>query len=66
MDANKLKKNLRISALVLLLALGALTRVTQKSNIRAVDLVTLLGVGATMGAFLVQLAMVLKAKRAVK
>lgn len=66
MDTNKLKKSMGPSALALFLSFGALIRVTQKSNIRTVDLVTILGIGATMGAFLVHFIMFLKAKKAVE
>ena len=55
MNVDKIKRNLRISALVAILTAGACSRLSGIENIRLVELITILVCGIGIGAFIVNL-----------
>ncbi|PQJ08740.1 hypothetical protein CJD36_022710 [Flavipsychrobacter stenotrophus] len=63
MDTNKIKRNLRLSAIVTILSLTSLRTITKHSNIRAVDMVAILGAGMCIGVLLVNIFMLINRKK---
>lgn len=59
----KLRRNLRVSAIAMIISVTGLIRAVNRSNIRTVDLLSLIAFGVVLGAFLVTLAMTYRVRK---
>jgi hypothetical protein len=62
-DAKAIKRNIRVSALVVILSAGAFSRLPGIEDVRLVDVVTLLVCGIGIGVFIMNLRLHFKLKK---
>ena len=63
MKANRLKRTLMLTGFATILSFGSVIRVMGQSNIRTVDIVRILGCGATFGVFMTLVGMTVFMKK---
>jgi hypothetical protein len=63
MNIDTVKRSLRTTSILMVIALANAIRLTGSNNLRAVNVVALLGCGMVIGVFLVNLIMFFKLKK---
>jgi len=63
MDTTRIKRSLLLSAFIVILTAGNFVRITENSNLRAVEVLTILVCGVAIGVFIVNLGLYLRHRK---